>query len=535
MQRFIAYCFFILILLAVINCAKRGTPSGGEKDITPPKLIRSEPQINSTHFKGKIIKLYFDEYIQLKDLQKQLIVSPPLRYPPEILPQGNASKHIEIRLKDTLRENTTYVFNFGQSIVDNNENNPYPFLKYIFSTGSYIDSLKVTGIITDALQKKEETFVSVMLYKIDSTYTDSTVYKTPPSYIFNTLDSSKVFEITNVKAGKYKLFALKDKDKNNVFNPLQDKIAFLKNIITVPADTTYILTLFKEIPDFKVSRPSLAAKNRIIFGYQGKADSMQIRLLSSTPNNFKYSLIKDIEKDTLHYWFTHFETDSLVFAVKNLSAIDTFSIKLRDLKNDSLQIKSSHSGNIPLNQKFYLQANIPLIKKDSSLVSIINKDSTAIPFKLQLDNLKNTLLADFETIPNQHYSLTFLPGAIEDFFGNINDTLKYSLSTKSLADYGNVHITLNNVRNYPIIVQLTDDKGVVKHELYAPIAQTEFDFRNIEPAKYYIRIIYDTNSNGIWDTGNYLLQQQPEKVIYYPEILDVRANWELEQVFTLSE
>jgi hypothetical protein len=152
--------------------------------------------------------------VKLKNLNKQLIVSPPMKYNPEVSPM-TPSKIINIKIKDTLQENTTYSFNFGQSIEDNNEGNPYNQFKYIFSTGSYIDSLKVSGTIKDALNKKEDSFVSVMLYEANSKFNDSMVYKSVPRYITNTLDSLKTFKIENVKAGKYLLVAMKDANSNN--------------------------------------------------------------------------------------------------------------------------------------------------------------------------------------------------------------------------------------------------------------------------------------------------------------------------------
>jgi hypothetical protein len=159
----------ILLALTVIGCAKRGSISGGLKDTIAPVLKASFPKNLSVNFKGKEINLTFDEYVKLKNLNKQLIVSPPMKYNPEVSPM-TPSKIINIKIKDTLQENTTYSFNFGQSIEDNNEGNPYNQFKYIFSTGSYIDSLKVSGTIKDALNKKEDSFVSVMLYEANSKF-----------------------------------------------------------------------------------------------------------------------------------------------------------------------------------------------------------------------------------------------------------------------------------------------------------------------------------------------------------------------------
>ena len=180
-KRLLSGIFLLFLALALHQCARRGSPSGGPKDTEPPVWIRAEPENLSTNFKATKIRLYFDEYIKLQEVQNKLIISPPFKYPPEISPQGGASKYVEIVIKDTLRENTTYTLNFGESIVDNNENNPYPYLTYVFSTGEYLDSLSLLGVVKDAYNKTTDEFISVMLYEIDSSYTDSVIRKNPPN------------------------------------------------------------------------------------------------------------------------------------------------------------------------------------------------------------------------------------------------------------------------------------------------------------------------------------------------------------------
>ena len=174
-----------LIVLATVSCAKRGAITGGLKDTLAPILKTSFPKNFSTNFKGTEIKLTFDEYIKLKDLRKQLIISPPMKNEPLILPT-NVSKYLSIKINDTLQPNTTYSFNFGQSITDNNEGNPYNQFKYIFSTGAYIDSLSIGGTVKDAFNKEVESFVSVMLYDVNDKFIDSVVYNENPRYVTNT-------------------------------------------------------------------------------------------------------------------------------------------------------------------------------------------------------------------------------------------------------------------------------------------------------------------------------------------------------------
>ena len=140
-KKFANFGFLVLVSLILTHCANRGTTSGGDKDVTPPVVIKSVPENFSVNFDATEIKIYFDEYIKMKDLQRQLIISPPMDPEPEITPLGTASKFITIRISDTLLPHTTYAFNFGESIADNNEGNLFPYYKYVFSTGSYIDSL----------------------------------------------------------------------------------------------------------------------------------------------------------------------------------------------------------------------------------------------------------------------------------------------------------------------------------------------------------------------------------------------------------
>ena len=177
MFRYIFTLLFITLFLS--SCAKRATITGGLKDTIAPVMKQSFPPNYTTNFEGNEIKIVFDEYIKLKDLNKQLIVSPPMQRQPIITPT-TASKTLTIKILDSLKPNTTYSFNFGKSIQDNNEGNPYQQFKYVFSTGNIIDSLKVRGQVLDAYDKDVEAFVSVMLYEYDEKYSDSLIYKERP-------------------------------------------------------------------------------------------------------------------------------------------------------------------------------------------------------------------------------------------------------------------------------------------------------------------------------------------------------------------
>ncbi len=535
-RRFLAIFFLLFLSLALYQCARRGSPSGGPKDTEPPVLIKAEPENLSTNFTATKIRLYFNEYIKLQDVQKQLIVSPPLKNQPEISPLGGAAKYVEVILKDTLRENTTYTFNFGQSIVDNNENNPSSYLTYVFSTGDYIDSLSLMGVVQDAFNKNTDEFISVMLYEIDSTYTDSVISITPPNYITNTQDSTTIFNLQNLKGGKYRLIAVKDEAKNNLYDPVIDKIGFVADTIDLPTDSIYLLTLFREIPKYSASNPKFETANKIIFGYKGSFENLVINPISAIPDTIQTLIAKEPEKDTLNYWFTPFETDSLIFEVINerIQKRDTFTVKTRKLNQDTLLLTPNHTRVLTFYDTLALAGNIPIRKIDTAKVSLINKDSVALPFKMKLDSLRNKVVFNFQKEPNQTYFISILPEALTDFFNNTNDSLQYRLTTGSYADYGNLRIRIEGAITYPLLLQLTDTNGNIKREIYATEEEL-FEFNLIPPAQYLLRIIFDANANKLWDTGNFLEKLQPEKVVYFPTEIEVRANWELEQVFTVSE
>ena len=274
--------FRVLILLFLVllqlSCARRGRPEGGPRDEDKPIMVKTDPEFKSIHFDADEIKIYFDEYIKLKDINSQLIISPPLKYPPIITPQGTPSKKITIKIKDTLEKNTTYTFNFGQSIIDNTEGNILDNFKYIFSTGDYIDSLQVKGTIKDAFDLEMIENPTIMLYNVDSVFNDSVIYNEKPMYVGRTLDSVN-WNITNIKAGRYLLVALNDNSKNYKFNPKEDKISFQTNFIDVPVDSTtsFEMKLFSEILPFKIpSRPQEITKGHIIIGYEGVATDFKV-------------------------------------------------------------------------------------------------------------------------------------------------------------------------------------------------------------------------------------------------------------------
>jgi uncharacterized protein (DUF2141 family) len=525
-----------LFLLFFISCAKRGAITGGAKDTIAPTLKYSFPENYSVKFQGNKIKLVFDENIKLKNLNKQLIISPPMKNEPLIIPT-TPTKNLTITINDTLQPNTTYSLNFGQSIADNNEGNPFNQFKYVFSTGDYIDSLALGGRVKDAYDKEVASFVSIMLYEANEKFNDSTVYKENPRYITNTLDSLKTFRLENLKAGKYHLVAMKDNNSNNKFNPKSDRIGFSKQIVTIPNDTVFELELFKEVLPFKAIKPMQASGNRLIVGYEGNPKSNGEKAKITLKNNGQIvpSIVTKIEKkDSLQVWYKPLKVDSLSLNVVKDKYQKDFTFKIKNQKSDTLSIKAIQSGVLNFRDRFTLESNTPLVNFDKSKMKLVDKDSADVAFTTAYDEYTQQLFIDFKIEEAQKYHLKLMPGAVTDFLEKTNDTLSFSTSTRNRADYGNLIVSLKNVKQFPVIIELTNEKGdIVKASEYTE-NKTEIEFNLLEPYLYTLRAIYDENKNKEWDTGSYLEKRQAEEVVYFSKGVDIRTNWDVSQSFDLS-
>lgn len=532
----------VLSLLALCSCAKRGSISGGLKDTLAPVLKICLPKNYTTNFSTKTVQFTFDEYVKLKNVNKQLIISPPLKYQPEITP-STASKTITLKIKDTLAPNTTYSFNFGESIQDNNEGNPLSQFKFLCSTGSYIDSLAIKGTIADAHNTKTDHFVSVMLYEANEKYTDSIVFKENPRYVTNTLDSATTFELAHLKAGKYLLVALKDENSNYRFNPKEDKIGFHQQFITVPTDSVFNLKLFKEVPANKTVKASQVSANRLLLGYEGEPNQIKVSL-TKAGENYPVLLSKFPKKDSIQIWHKPIKwstktkedkakIDSISVDVTNGVDKQNFMVKLKGLKVDSLSIKPVFSGVLPLKNEFEMETSTPIVKWDASKISIKRKDSTQVAFTVSNDNWNQKTTLAFPKEPLEKYRIQLMPGALLDFMEQTNDTLDYKVETKNTSEYGNLQLTITNAKRFPLLVELLDKSGEVLEQAVLASPQP-LPFALIKPEKYTLRVIYDDNQNKVWDAGNFLAKRQSEEVYYFPKEIDVRANWDVEQLVNLQ-
>jgi len=529
MNRFGIYFLISFVLVSSFQCARRSLPTGGFKDTLPPNIVNTSPKMNTVFFDKEKITITFDEYIKLVDLNKQLIISPPLepnKY--KVKPQGTVSKKIQIELLDSLLENTTYTFNFGESIIDNNEGNLLPFFNYAISTGAIIDSLEIKGKITDSYERITDSYTSVYLYPIDSTYTDSTIFLKKPFYATSTLDST-AYNFRNLRPDKYQIVAIKDISGNYIFDQSVDKIGFIEEPITLPGDSIINFRIFKEVPNLYWSRPFFINKNKIGFGYFGKPEPSAIKVQSKVPRNFRYIINKDRKTDTLNFWFRGSMIDSIKFGIKEKDTTKTYTIQIKDVKPDSLVISSITKNSIELIDSFKIKSSLPIVKVNMDLINIVGLDSLEVQFEAFLDKNYDELALTFDALPNDNYKIEFLPDAMVDFWGQSHDTLRYSVKTRPISDYGNLYLQILREDKSPFILELVDLKGKVLRR-YDKINDSDYyEFKYLLPGKYLFRYIRDKNGNKKWDTGNYLKKIQPEIVYYSTDTIDLRANWDINQ------
>jgi uncharacterized protein (DUF2141 family) len=444
-----------------------------------------------------------------------------------------ASKKVTLKLLDSLLENTTYTFNFGEGIIDFNESNPTSYLTYTLSTGATIDSLYIKGRITDAFERETERFISLQLYPVDSTFSDSVAYTRKPLYVTSTLDTT-IYRFQNLRAGKYAILAMQDKAGNYFFDQSTDKIGFIENLIELPQDSIIDFRLFKEKTNFAWDKPYFINDHHIALAYFGDREGEPYKMISEVPESFESLVTQNRKTDTLDYWFKGAELDSLLFEFNIKDSLQIKTVYFKNPVADSLVINKYTQGTLRLKNKLELESNLPITEVNSEYVMVTNVDTIQIPASLKIQGNYDRVTVDFEVLPNDRYEVKLFPNALLDFWGNTNDTLVFKTSTKKIEDYGNIYLRVQHDSKTPYIIELLGNKDVIRRYV-KPVDGNNYPFELLDAGKYRVRLIEDANVNQEWDTGNYLEKIQPEKVIYFWKEIDLRANWDMNETFNTSE
>jgi len=453
-DRFRGWGYFVAVIFVggTYACANRGYPEGGPKDVTPPQVIAENPASYTRNFSKKKIDVYFDEFVQLKEINEKFIISPPLKKKPRVSLRG---KYIQVSMGDTLKPNTTYSLDFADAIVDNNESNPLGFYRYVFSTGDVIDTLELSGNVVHAESGEPMLNIYVMLY---SNPGDSLPLKELPDYVART-DSSGFFRLTNLREADYRVVAVEDANRDYKYTPEAEMVAFLDTVVhpvamplvrtdtvtritaiegrdTITSDsiftTNYIaygpnnlfLRLFQEKPtqlylvdDDRTERERLD----FVFSIPGQND-LKVDLWDSTAtallpadgflmertagNDTIALWIRDssvYKRDTLRGLLSYWRTDSTGQLIRASDTVRyTFKEKKktedkrkRDEKTQEpltfLDIKSSVSGDLDIGGKLWIEFDRPVDTaslRQLQLTEVVDSVTLPVPFTYRFDSLK---------------------------------------------------------------------------------------------------------------------------------------------------
>lgn len=569
----------VLASLLTASCAQIITPTGGPKDETPPKPLRITPPPLSTLLSQGKFTITFDEFVTLQGASEQMLISPPLDGLPEF---KQVRKDLSVKLPGPLRPNTTYTVNFGEAVRDLNEGNILQNFSYIFSTGPFVDSLSITGLLLAAEDGTPVDGAWAMLYVDD---VDSLPRTKKPDYVAKTGKDGR-FMIPFIPEGKYKIFALKDENANYRYDGQKELVGFLDSTIasvydrTPPPNTTAAHDTAQAPqadPNDKLGKSASVvtadSKKELVLRLFTAADTAQFLKKAYCEHfgkvNFVYNLplrTARVEalglefkkpwnvdsytknRDTLTVWSTDLPTDSVRFVVHwNHDRSDTVLVEMRERSNKieanskggggkgaktkaqrDFKLEGNFLSNVPKpGQPAVVNFNHPIT--DLSLSGItLTQDSMPVKFDVALSDtglLNWQIWARWN--PGATYRATILPGTFTDLFGLTNDTISAEFKIKLADELGRVIIKAKAESNTPMVLELRDRGGnVIESQKFT--ANSVLDVAGLEPGGYTLRAIVDQNRNGRWDTGNYLRKIQPERIIPYAKGIEVRANWDLE-------
>lgn len=534
MQKLLLY---ICILVISVRCAQITPLTGGKKDVTPPRVLESEPANASLNFTAKEIEIRFDEYIVLKDVANQLIITPQTKELPEVEASG---KKVKIKFNEALLPNTTYKLAFGNSITDLRESNILPDFQYVFSTGNVLDSMKLTGQVMNAFDKKPEAQLLVGLYPPDAP--DSVIYKEKPLYITKTSATGN-FSFNYLPGKPFKLVAIKDQNKNLLYDGSEERIAFTDTPVQ-PGDTVPVsMLLFKEVPvkSFIRKTASFEYGRAYIIYNKPQPDITEVKAKGLV------SYAQNAQKDSLTLYYTN-KLDTLTTFISYSSAKDTAYVKIPSKnsveklqKNNAIRytLSSNLNGSMPYYELPRFDLNFPIEdgnihEANISLTETRDSGAVNMPFTILKNAGPVTAFTVQATLKEEgSYKLVLREGALTSNDGRTNDSVAYNFKTTTSDDYASLNMKLFFPKKEKYIVMLLNDKEMILKETpvefsLASTSEKLIEYKNLLPGNYFIKVVEDANKNGHFDAGDYFLHQQPEAVFINPLPIKLLAGWEIE-------
>ncbi len=570
------------------SCANTTTPpSGGPKDTIPPIITAIYPGIGDVNIPSEKTQLIleFNEYVVVKDA-KSLYLSPPQEKAPKYKIKG---KSVVISFEEPLDSNRTYTLDVTNAIADNNEGNMYPGFTMVFSTGSEIDSMLVTGIVQDCNDLKPLKGATVMLYK---DHADSAVFLKRPDAAVKT-DEWGFFCLRNVKDTVYRMYAIIDENNNNKYDPDAEKIAFIDSLVKpvvvvndtlfelkkfdmkdtlhcLERKTEYELNIFREKPSkqFIVNKERVGDRTAYITFMAPYAQIDSIWIKGVEPKNLitQFNILQDSleiwvndpkeQADTFFLNVKYMKTDTLgmlnseveEFKLVNPNRKTIGKSSRKDIKHeDTIAVFDLVAKSETVEQYgFTMEFKYPVVETafDSLIFSSINpkQEENIGKYTVEQDslNLRKYIIRPTEKLlPGYEYKLKVPHRMFKDINGFYNDSTELKLSLPNDDKLSTMNLNLSNVNN-KYIVDLLDEgrKNVLRSYIIDKDQILVFPYLNA--GKYSIRITEDINRNGIVDTGNLLEHKQPEKVKFYklPDgsfLIDIQEMMEIDQSIDIVE
>lgn len=537
-KKSVFYFTTILILWLfslVTGCASMQSPTGGPKDSIPPGIVKEIPENFTKNFNAKKILIEFNEFVKLSNEYTEISISPALDIPPTFKVK---KENLEIEFKQELEKNTTYSINFGKAIADVNESNILKNYSYVFSTGNEIDSLSISGRVINSLTKEKLKEVTVFILPISQ---DSLFGKKKAS-IFNITDTAGSFKLSNLREDTYRLYALLEQGGDRIYNGQNEEIGFLQNPIKLTKDTSGILLqVFKEYPStFMVKDRRIENDGRIVMAFNRPVNNPSIGIIDPANLDERKTVEFSLSRDSATIWLPELSFDSINVSIKSEDkALDTVTLRRnkRDTYIQSLVVSDNLTGaKIRPGAEFIFKLSSPIKSVQESQILLLEDSVTVKGYQIIKDpNSQRIYSLKYPWKTKKQYTLKLGENAFTDVLGVKSKAYNKKFEQDIDDNYGSISIKVSvpdTTKTY-LIQWLNERKEVLKQ---TPIKKNiVLNYIRYPTAKYYIRVIYDSNNNGEWDTGNISEKRQPEKTWNFDKTISLRPNWDLEETITIPD
>lgn len=537
--------FLLVFAFLLQSCARVGSPIGGAKDSLAPKFLSSNIDSSRVNVPRDIkqLRIDFDEYITLKDINKNLNISPPIKNITRIVPSNIANKFILIQWKDTLQANTTYNFNFGNSIADNNEANILRYYNFAFSTGDKLDDLYVSGDVRDALsiKKASENKFVVGLYQLKDTIN----YRQKPYYITK-VDDDGYFELNYLAAGKYKIIAFEDENGNSMYDSGKEKVGFQKDPVVVEKSVSGLnLKLYPSKKPVKYLEMK-EAPGGVVMTFEGKPNEVTVKPLNEKIKEYKVTHAP--KSDSVRIWFDAVKSEVGQTTNENLKfgynagigkkdSLYNASLFYRYNAKNAMDINSDNGGAmLPPKEDFKILSNyyVDKINTDKWIFRVAGDSLSTIPFTAKISE-KNPyqILVKADFISGKKYQLTIPKETVSSFFAKNYQSKRFDFEVDKVENFGSLKFILQNAPKSSYWLQLLDSSDKVLFQKYTKGSEVKFDI--LKPGEYIVRILVDNNGNGFWDEADFQNETFAEDSYIYYKTAIVRPLWDSNENWDLKD